>query len=133
MNATSLESSACTDDQAFHALHRYLDLSFHWTGVVLNLVLLYLVNNHSGSNVGPYKNVFRLTCASDLTVSFFAMIGQKTILVDSGNLVFFSNSILSRRWPLLDFFAVFGVTGNHFMNTVFLPMQYVYRYLSLCR
>ncbi|KAH7717096.1 hypothetical protein AAVH_15458, partial [Aphelenchoides avenae] len=67
----------CDTSDPLHLAHRIVDLTLHFTSISLNLVLLVLVEKHSGDNVGPYKNVLRLTCISDLVTSFFAIVAQK--------------------------------------------------------
>lgn len=67
----------CDTSEWFRLTHRIVDLSVHSASIFLNLVLLALVEKQSGENVGPYKNIFRMTCISDLVTSFFAMLVQQ--------------------------------------------------------
>ncbi|KAH7707473.1 SRJ-21 protein [Aphelenchoides avenae] len=129
---SSLSVVDCIANEWMHKLHRYADLLFHAVGALLNTILIVLINRHSGDSAGPYKNVFRLTCACDFAISIFSVFGQKVVIPYEGDMLFFSNSLFSLSWPVLDLISVSAITGVHLANSIFLPSQYIYRYLSLC-
>lgn len=55
-----------------HAFATTIDVS----SILLNLVLLYLITNHSTLHMKPYKPILLLTCLGDMTLSFIVLAGQ---------------------------------------------------------
>lgn len=53
--------------------------------------------------------------------------------VSNGYFIFFSNGIFSSTVPIVDFVAAFGTTTCVQINFSVLVMQFVYRYLYICR
>lgn len=56
---------------------RLVNIAVHVIGIFLNLILFLIVSNYSGKCSGPFKSVFRITCASDICVSVVAVIEQQ--------------------------------------------------------
>ncbi|KAH7684761.1 hypothetical protein AAVH_40730, partial [Aphelenchoides avenae] len=97
----------------------------------MNIVLLWIVNNHSPTHMGVYKNIIRLVCANDLLLSFAGFLCQVVILPYKGIWVVFSNSLFSKRSPTLDFWFCVICVSTFYVNMLCTPIQYIVRYLSV--
>ncbi|KAH7697524.1 hypothetical protein AAVH_35394, partial [Aphelenchoides avenae] len=121
----------CASETFIARVHRTFDLSFHGSGIVLNMMLLRLILKNSPQHMGPYKKIMLMTCFNDFFMTFFCSLCGAVVLVDNGTWVMFSNGFFSGRSRTLDFILLLLASTVFVINSLCLPLQYFYRYLAV--
>ncbi|KAH7713233.1 7TM GPCR protein [Aphelenchoides avenae] len=101
--------------------------------IVFNLALFYLIIYHSDHYLKVYKRVLMATCLSDLTLSVIMLLGQPVVMFGGGYVLLFSNGFFRHTSAVIDFLAVLGECAGLHANVVLLVVQFVYRYLHMCK
>ncbi|KAI1696882.1 serpentine type 7TM GPCR chemoreceptor str domain-containing protein [Ditylenchus destructor] len=110
-----------------------METTVYSTSLILNSYLLYLITYHSTFGIKLYKYLLTTDAALDLIFGFIVLLSQPVAFTCDGYYVMKLNGIVAGFSPGLDaFFATAYVFFLH-SNILWIPVQFFYRYLLLCR
>ncbi|KAI1694942.1 serpentine type 7TM GPCR chemoreceptor str domain-containing protein [Ditylenchus destructor] len=114
-------------------VHHIMETTVYSTSTVLNIYLLYLITYHSTFGIKLYKYLLTVDAGLDLIFGFIVLLSQPVGFSCDGYFVMKLNGFVAGFSPGWDSF--FGILYLFFLNAnvMWIPVQFVYRYLLLCK
>ncbi|KAI1694941.1 serpentine type 7TM GPCR chemoreceptor str domain-containing protein [Ditylenchus destructor] len=110
-----------------------METTVYSTSTVLNIYLLYLITYHSTFGIKLYKYLLTVDAGLDLIFGFIVLLSQPVAFTCDGYFVMKLNGFVAGFSPGWDsFFAIIYVFFLY-ANVMWIPVQFVYRYLLLCK
>ncbi|KAI1698170.1 serpentine type 7TM GPCR chemoreceptor str domain-containing protein [Ditylenchus destructor] len=116
-------------DEVHHAMEGTVNTS----SILFNVYLLYLIKYHSAFGVKLYQYLLTIDALLDLALSVSAFIAQPVVITANGYSTMISNGFFAGRSASFDSFAVMVYLTILHTNIIWIPVQFVYRYLLLCK
>ncbi|KAI1692611.1 serpentine type 7TM GPCR chemoreceptor str domain-containing protein [Ditylenchus destructor] len=114
-------------------VHHIMETTVYSTSTVLNIYLLYLITYHSTFGIKLYKYLLTVDAGLDLIFGFIVLLSQPVAFTCDGYFVMKLNGFVAGFSPASDtFFATIYVFFLH-SNILWIPVQFFYRYLLLCK
>ncbi|KAI1699721.1 serpentine type 7TM GPCR chemoreceptor srd domain-containing protein [Ditylenchus destructor] len=101
--------------------------------ILFNVYLLYLIKYHSTFGVKLYQYLLTIDALLDLALSISAFIAQPVVITANGYSTMISNGFFAGRSASFDSFAVMVYLVIIHTNIIWIPVQFIYRYLLLCK
>ncbi|KAI1699161.1 serpentine type 7TM GPCR chemoreceptor str domain-containing protein [Ditylenchus destructor] len=114
-------------------VHHIMETTVYSISTILNTYLLYLITYHSTFGVKLYKYLLTIDAALDLILGFIVLLSQPVAFACDGYYVMKLNGIVAGFSPGLDCFFLTAYTFFLHSNILWIPVQFFYRYLLLCR
>ncbi|KAH7706207.1 7TM GPCR protein, partial [Aphelenchoides avenae] len=111
--------------------HKVIETIYHVIAIALNAVLLMVIQKFTPGRMADYRWMFQVTCVSDIVLSVSFLPWQFVPVWNDEILVIFPNSFFAPVSSFISFWIL--VIGSHmlFLNMMFLPVPFVYRYMQL--
>ncbi|KAH7711313.1 CRE-STR-45 protein, partial [Aphelenchoides avenae] len=116
-------------DSAHHVLETVLNV----LSISLNSFLLYLIVRHSNHGGKIYQVCLAVDAGLDLALGIACLVAQPVAFTGDGYLVMTSNAFSERRSFTSDTIALSAFYGLFHVNVLWIPMQFAYRYIVICR
>ncbi|KAH7701306.1 CRE-STR-2 protein [Aphelenchoides avenae] len=100
--------------------------------VIFNVILLYLIKNHSAFGTPIYQVLLAIDATLDLLLAVVVFLGQPVCLTGGGFKVFMSNGFFAGWSDALDKFFICGFLTVLHYNVMWISIQFVCRYAFLC-
>ncbi|KAH7717898.1 hypothetical protein AAVH_14629 [Aphelenchoides avenae] len=114
-------------------VHHWLETVANIVSITFNLILLYLIQFHSTFRVSVYKRLLTIDAVLDLLLGIMALNAQPICLTGDGYVLIASNGFFSRSSYTVDSIMLTLFTLVLHLNVVWIPVQFAYRYIFLCR
>ncbi|KAI1701892.1 serpentine type 7TM GPCR chemoreceptor str domain-containing protein [Ditylenchus destructor] len=101
--------------------------------ILFNVYLLYLIRCHSAFGIKLYQYLLTIDALLDLALSISAFIAQPVLLTIDGYSSLISNGFFAGRSAAFDSFAVMVYLTIVHTNIIWIPVQFIYRYLFFCK
>ncbi|KAI1700583.1 serpentine type 7TM GPCR chemoreceptor str domain-containing protein [Ditylenchus destructor] len=101
--------------------------------ILFNVYLLYLIKYHSTFGVKLYQYLLTIDASLDLVLSITAFIAKPVVLTADGYCTIMSTGFFAGRSASFDAFTVMVYLTILHTNIIWIPVQFVYRYLLLCK
>ncbi|KAI1703119.1 serpentine type 7TM GPCR chemoreceptor srd domain-containing protein [Ditylenchus destructor] len=110
-----------------------MEATVNTLSILFNCYLLYLIKYHSAFGVKLYQYLLTIDALLDLTLSISAFIAQPVVLTADGYCTMMSNGFFAGISPSFGSFTVMLYLTILHTNIIWIPVQFVYRYLLLCK
>ncbi|KAI1703116.1 serpentine type 7TM GPCR chemoreceptor str domain-containing protein [Ditylenchus destructor] len=114
-------------------VHHVMEATVNTLSILFNCYLLYLIKYHSAFGVKLYQYLLTIDALLDLVLSISAFIAQPVVLTADGYCTMMSNGFFAGISPSFDSFTVMLYLTILHTNIIWIPVQFVYRYLLLCK
>ncbi|KAI1703772.1 serpentine type 7TM GPCR chemoreceptor str domain-containing protein [Ditylenchus destructor] len=116
-----------------HEFHHSVDTTVNTLSILFNCYLLYLIKYHSTFGVKMYQYMLAVDASLDLCLSVATLLAQTIPLTGNQHYVILSNGFFANQSPTLDSFLLMVFCFFLHLNIIWIPIQFVYRYLLLCK
>ncbi|KAI1703771.1 serpentine type 7TM GPCR chemoreceptor srd domain-containing protein [Ditylenchus destructor] len=116
-----------------HEFHHSVDTTVNTLSILFNCYLLYLIKYHSTFGVKMYQYMLAVDAALDLGLSVATLLAQPVPLTGNLYCILISNGFFADRSPTFDSFTLILFCFLLHLNIIWIPIQFVYRYLLLCK
>ncbi|KAI1703118.1 serpentine type 7TM GPCR chemoreceptor srd domain-containing protein [Ditylenchus destructor] len=114
-------------------VHHVMEGTVNTLSIMFNCYLLYLIKYYSAFGVKLYQYLLTIDALLDLVLSISAFIAQPVVLTADGYCTMMSNGFFAGLSPSFDSFTVVLYLSILHTNIIWIPVQFVYRYLLLCK
>lgn len=129
------------------AVHHVLETSVNSVAIVLHLFLLYLIKCHSTFRVPAYQILLGIDSGLDLLLGIVVLVGQpvgehfpflacmkfQVGLTGDGYFLMITNGFYAHSSGTYDCLMLTLFASVLHMNVLWIPVQFTYRYIFLCR
>ncbi|KAI1694604.1 serpentine type 7TM GPCR chemoreceptor srd domain-containing protein [Ditylenchus destructor] len=114
-------------------VHHVMEGTMNTLSILFNVYLLYLIKYHSTFGVKLYQYLLTIDALLDLALSISTFIAQPVTLTADGYTTLITNGFFAGRSASFDSFAVMVYLIIIHTNIIWIPVQFIYRYLFLCK
>ncbi|KAI1703120.1 serpentine type 7TM GPCR chemoreceptor srd domain-containing protein [Ditylenchus destructor] len=114
-------------------VHHVMEGTVNTLSILFNVYLLYLIKYHSAFGVKLYQYLLTIDALLDLVLSISAFIAQPVLLTIDGYSTLISNGFFAGRSASLDALTIMIYLIIVHTNIIWIPVQFIYRYLLLCK
>uniref|UniRef100_A0A915EFR9 Vomeronasal type-1 receptor n=1 Tax=Ditylenchus dipsaci TaxID=166011 RepID=A0A915EFR9_9BILA len=102
-------------------------------GCFLNCLLIYLIKKKTVNEMKMYSRILLQTCFNNLYNLAISALVQPIYILEGDRSIIFHNGMLRTSPPSIQHITYLAWFLGFYFSALFLPVQFIYRYLVLCK